>query len=88
MPVSEPWIDPTLPPETIPIDTSKCTKCQLNVYKNEEILAAARHWHKTCFTCGGTAAGKKTSYKIHCHVKVMFRPVLPIYIYIYIYVCA
>ena len=36
---------------TIQIESNKCAKCNLNVYKNEEILAATRHWHKTCFAC-------------------------------------
>lgn len=64
MPQPEQWVDPSPKKESNPlapkiqIDATKCTKCNLNVYKNEEILAAARHWHVACFTCGGTAKAK------------------------------
>ena len=30
---------------------AKCPKCQKTVYFNEEVLAAGKKWHKTCFRC-------------------------------------
>jgi cysteine/glycine-rich protein len=34
---------------------NKCPACKKTVYKMEEIIHANESWHKSCFTCGGTA---------------------------------
>jgi len=36
--------------------TPKCAQCSKTVYKVEELLAISKLWHKSCFTCGGTAS--------------------------------
>jgi cysteine and glycine-rich protein len=33
----------------------KCSLCNDNVYKMEELLAIGKTWHKLCFKCGGSA---------------------------------
>ena len=34
------------------IQIIRCPKCNQPVYHAEEVLAAGKKWHKTCFKCG------------------------------------
>ncbi len=40
----------------IPQILDPCIKCNLLVFKGEEILALDNMWHSACFTCGGSTS--------------------------------
>ncbi len=49
----ETWVDDSRPSviatTVIKVETVKCTVCDKNVYKAEEVIAGGRVWHKTWF---------------------------------------
>jgi predicted nucleic-acid-binding Zn-ribbon protein len=34
------------------VQVTRCPKCNQPVYHAEEVAAAGKKWHKTCFKCG------------------------------------